>query len=534
MPSPDSPPPTPPPRPPGLGASAALVGAASLVGRLLGLVRDAVFAGVFGAGAVSDAFFAAFRVPSLLRELLVEGTLVNVSVPLFSEAEAKGGREAMWALANALLGALLVILGGVTLIFVLGARPLVLLIAAGFAEDPEKLELATGLARLLAPLLAGLSVASLFSAMLNVRGRFFLPALAPSLLSVASILACLFADTWERWTHTPAIGAVAAATTGAGLLTALVQLPALRREGYRLRPHLRGHPALGRALKFGGAALLGIGAVQLNLIVETQLASRFGDGPVSWLTLGFRLVQLPLSVVAGSVAVAGLAGVSMHLARQEQQQARGALARMLSLNSFLVAPMAVGMGLLAEPLVRMFFERGAFGAADTVATAAVMRMYALAVMGICLHRVVVPLFFALGDPYLPMRLSVGGMLLKLPVALLCTDVLGLGVAGLPLSHAILVSAEVAALLWVLSRRVSGLGPGFWRQQAVIGLCCLGLAGGVILAMPLAERGALGVLAVCALGAGLYAALALLLRVPETDFVLHKLRRLLPPPPPGRP
>lgn len=530
---PDQPPGTPPPPPPGIGRAAAATGAASLVSRVTGLVRDVVFAGTFGAGLAADAFFAAFRVPNLLRELLVEGTLVNVSVPLFAEADAREGRRAMWALANALLGALLVLLGLVTLLFLLGARPLVLLIASGFAEDPAKLDLATWLARLLAPLLAGLSVASLWSALLNVRGRFFLPALAPALINVATIAACLFAPQWEAWTGTPAIGAVAVATTISGLLTALVQLPALYREGYRLRPRLYRHPALGRALRFGGAALIGIAAVQINLIIETQLASRMGDGPVTWLILGFRLVQLPASVVAGSVAVAGLAGLSLHLARGEQHLAREALGRTLSLNTFLVAPMAVGIGLLAEPLARLFFERGAFTPADTLATAAVLRMYAIAALGICLHRVLLPLFFALGDPYLPMRLTVAAALLKLPVALLCTDLLGLGVAGLPLSHAILVSAEVAGLLYALSRRAGGLPPGFWRSQARTVLANLGLAAGVILLAPMADLvGGLGVLVVCGLGAVLYGGLALGLRIPEAAMVVDRLRRRRPPPRPG--
>lgn len=521
----------PPLRPPGLGRATALVGLASMIGRLSGLARDVVFADRFGAGAAADAFFAASRVPGLLRELLVEGTLVNVSVPLLSRAEAEEGREAMWGLANALLGALLLILGGVTLIFVLLAKPLVLLLAGGFGQDKEKLALATWLARLLAPLLAGLSVASLFSAMLNVRGRFFLPALAPLVLNVGAILATLLADRWEQWSGTPAIGAVALATTLSGLLTALLQLPLLLREGYRPWPRLRADPALWRALGFGAAALIGIAAVQLNLIVETQLASRLGDGPVSWLTLGFRVVQIPLGVAAGSVAVAGLARVSGHMARGERDLVRAALGRTLSLNNFLVAPMAVGMWIVAVPLVRLLFERGAFGPSDTLATAAVLRMYALASLGICLHRVVVPLFFAIENPYLPMGASVAGMLLKLPVALLCTETLGLGVAGLPLSHALLVSAEVAVLLWALQRRVGSFEEGFWSNQGKIALSCAGLGLVAGAAMPwAADAGKVGVLAVVALGAATYAALALALRVPEASDLL---RRLLPPPPPGR-
>ena len=172
-----------------------------------------------------------------------------------------------------------------------------------------------------------------------------------------------------------------------------------------------------------------------------------------------------------------------------------------------------------------------FGPADTLATAAVLRMYALASLGICLHRVVVPLFFALEDPYLPMRVSVGGVLLKLPVALLCTSTLGLGVAGLPLSHALLVSGEVAILLWALRRRVGGFQADFWRNQGRIALSCLGLGLVAGAAMPWAERlGAMGLLGVVALGAATYGALTLALGVPEARTMLA---RLLPPPPPRR-
>lgn len=490
-------------------------------------------AATFASTPAADAFYVAFRVPNLLRELLVDGTLVNVSVPLFAEAEAREGREAIWALANALLGALMLILGVATLVLIVAARPIVLALASGFAADPDKLDLTVLLARLLSPLLAGLSVASLLSAMLNVRGRFFLPALAPGALNAAAIVAALGADHFEAWTGWPAISAVAIATTLAGGLTALIQLPALRREGFRLRPHLRGHPALKRALRFTSAALISISAVQLNLLIETQLASRVGDGAVTMLIRGFYLVVLPLSVVAGSVAVAGLTGVSRHLAQGDEGAARDALSRALQLNVFLVAPMAVGLGLLAEPLVRLFFERGAFTPADTLATAEVLRVYALAALGICLHRVVVPLYFAFGDPYLPMRVAVGLLLVKLPLALLCMDTLGLGLAGLPLSHAILVSAEILILGAALRLRIQGFAPGFWTSIGKTGLASCAMGAALLLTRGVAERlGDGGTLALCAGGGALYGAVALLLRIQETDFVLARLRRLLPPPPPG--
>lgn len=526
-----SPPGAPGPPPPGLRANAARAGLASLLSRLSGVLREVVLAATFGATNAADALYVALRVPNLLRELLVDGTLVNVSVPLFSDAEAREGRDAMWALANALLGALLVILGVVTLLFLVAARPIVLALAAGFAADPEKLDLTVLLARLLSPMLAGMSIASLFSAMLNVRGRFFLPAIAPATINVATVIAALLADRFEAWTGLPGIAAVAASSTVAGALTAAVQWPALRREGFRLRPHLAGHPALGRALRFSSAALISISAVQLNLLIETQLASRAGDGAVTTLIRGFYLVMLPLSVVAGSVAMAALAGVSRHLSRGEEGAARDALSKAIQLNVFLVAPMAVGLGLLAEPLVRLFFERGAFTPADTLATADVLRMYAVASLAICLHRVLVPIFFALGDPYLPMRVAVGLLLAKLPISLALMGPAGMGLSGLALSHAILVSLEILILGAALSIRMKGFAPGFWTSISKVALASAGMAVAVAVGRTLGPlQGDLGTLALCAGSAAIYAALVLALRVEETDFVLARLLRRRGPPP----
>lgn len=515
---------------PRLGRAVALTGFAGLASRLTGIVRDAVFSAMFGAGTVADAFYAAFRVPGLFRELLAEGTLTSVAVPLLSEADAKDGRAGMWALANALLGVLLVLLGGITVLLLVFARPFVYLLASGFEHTPGKVDLTVWLVRVLAPVLAGLSLTSLFGAMCNVRGRFFLPALAPALVNGLTVVGCLLAPGWERATGLPAIGAVAVATTLSGAVTALCQLPTLAAEGYRPRPHLRGHPALGRALRFGGAALVGITTVQVSLLIESQLASRMGDGPVSWMVLGFRLVQLPMSLFAGSVAVAGLAATSRLLARGDGPGAREALGHALRLNSLLVAPTAVGLYLLADPLCRLFFQHGAFSAADTAATAGVLRMYALATLAICIHRIAVPTFFALGDPYVPMRLSIAVLLAKLPVALLC--VRHFGVPGLALSHALTVTAEVAVLVGVLGRRLGGFPEGFWGAHARMALACVGM-GAAVWGMRGAATlgGGFGVLGVCGAGAVIYGALALALGLGEARELLSKL---LPPPPPKRP
>ena len=525
-----------------MGKAAALAGAANLLGRVSGLIREMVFAAFFGAGTVADAYNAAYRIPNLLRELLAEGTLSNVYVPIFAETSEKQSLKQAWALANALLGILLLILGMVTLLFWVAAEPFVYLVAAGFADVEGKVALTAQLTRLLSPFLVGLSVASLFGGMLNVRGRFFLPALAPSLLNLFVIIGCVAGTWWEETTGLPAIGAVAVGATLSGFGTAAVQYPALRKQGYRFRPQWVRHPALKRIAKFVGAALIGIVVVQFNLLVEMQLASRFGDGPVSYLIYGFRLVQLPQGVVASSVAVAALASLSILLAREDRRGARKVLANAMELNALLVIPSAVGLYLLADPLIQIFFERGAFTHADTLATAGVLRMYAIAVVGICFYRVLLPVFFALGDPYLPMRLSLVVMAAKLPVAIGLSNWMGLN--GLPLSHAVTVTFEVVIMMWVLGRRFDGWEPGFWGQQMRIVLAAA-LMGGVVWSLRGWADG-LGVLLVCAIGGVSYAFFALALGIREAKELLIKIfgklhllpvlgkLGMLPPPPAGGP
>lgn len=517
-----------------MGKAALLAGAASMLGRFSGLARDIVFTAFFGAGATADAFLAAFRVPNLFRELLAEGTLANVFVPIFAETGEREGWQRAAALANAMLGILLLILGAVTLLFFVFAEQFVTLVAAGFLDNPDKFDLTVWLTRWLAPFLAGLSIASFFGGMLNVRGRFFLPALAPSILNLFTIIACVLGEPWERWTGLPAIGAVALASTLSGVATAAVQYPVLRKVGFRFRPHLRGDPKLKRVAAFVGAALISVAVVQFNHLVETQIASRFGDGPVSWLVLGFRLVQIPQSVFSGSVAVAALAGVSLLLARGEKVQARDGLCRALELNSLLVLPSAVGMFMLADPLIRIFFERGEFTATDTVATASVLRMYAVATFGICTYRVLLPAFFALQDPYAPMRVSLVAMAAKLPIALGMVYTLDLGIAGLPLSHAVTVTGEVAVLAWMLSSRMNGWAPGFWSQHLRMLVASALMALVLHLLRPWADGPAL--LVVIGIGAAVYGLAAMLLGVRETRTllikILIKLRLYRGPPPPG--
>lgn len=476
------------------------VGAANLLARVTGMAREIVVSAVFGAGAVTDAYNAALRVPQLLRELLAEGSLQNAFVPAFSDASEKEGVEGAWRLANAFLGVLLVALGGVTLLFFAGAPIWVRLIANGFHDDAEKFALTVTLTRWLSPFLAGLSLAGFAAAMLNVRGRFGLPALAANALNVLVIAGALLAKPLEARTGLPAIVALAAATTLSGFVQLGLTWPALRTEGFRFRPTLGGHPGLRRMLAYLGPALIGISTVQFNLLVETQWASSYGDGPLTYLSLAFRLVQLPLAVVSGSVATVALANLSRHAARGERDALGTELARALRTNALLVVPSAVGLGVLAEPLSRLFFQRGAFTAEDTAGVAAMLQMYAFAVYGICFHRVALPVYYALGDPRTPMRLSIVAMAAKIPAILLLTRGLGMGAEALPLSHAITVTGESVLLAWGF--REHARGRGLLAAHAKIAVAALVLGG---IAWALRDR--VHVVLVCAIAGGAYLAVA---------------------------
>jgi len=196
----------------------------------------------------------------------------------------------------------------------------------------------------------------------------------------------------------------------------------------------------------------------------------------------------------------------------------------------LILPAAVGLYLLADPLIALFFEGGEFTPKDTMATAGILRMYAVAAVGICTYRVLLPVFFALKDPYLPLRLSLVVMVLKLPVALGLMYPLGFGLDGLPLSHAVTVSLEVLVMIWVLSKRMGGWAPGFWSQQMRILAASAGM--GLVVWQLRDHAEGMGVLLVCGAEAGAYGILSVLLRVRETRTVLQKLLRRGPPPPPG--
>ena len=496
------------------------VAIASLLSRVSGLAREVAFAAAFGASAAADAFLGAFRVGNLFRELLAEGALANAFVPMFADVSEKEGLKSAWRLANAFLGVLLLISGIITIATLIFAEPLIMMVASGFAQDPNKLELATNLTRILAPFIATISAASVFMGMLNVRGKFFLPAIVPMVYNAFVIAACLGRDWIGEVTGFHPIYAVGIAALLGGIGQAVVQLPALRRDGFRLKISLGKHPALKRLLKFVVPAVIAISVVQVNLLIETQLASREGDGPVAWLIYSFRIAHLPMSVVSGAVGVAALAGLSILRAKGKTEEFRTTLASSINLNSFLLLPAAICVYIYAIPTVKFIFERGAFTTADTAATASMLQMYAIALLGIGIHRVMVPIFYALDDPMTPMWAGLATVALKYPVAIWLVH--KIGIDGLPLSHAVLVTLEISLLLVIVCRRV----PGITRPILSSHLKVFVAGGAMVLAL-WNTRGiatGIGFIPLSAVGCGFYLMLTSLLGVPEAKRITNRLIR----------
>ena len=552
---------TPPTEPPDdqpqvkLGQNAVITGIAVAFVRISGLLREIVFAGMFGAGVAADAYNAAMRAAQFLRELLAEGSLANAYVPIFAEtAEEKGIKEA-WKLANAFLGLLLLVLGAVTLLILLFADTFIIIFAAGFESDPgvlsvvgsepiPKFEVATSLARWLAPLMATVSLASLFMGMLNVRGKFFLPSVAPAAFNVAVIIGCVFGPAFENATGEPAITLVAIASVIGGAGQFLVQMPALAREGFYARPHLKGHPALKRMVQFLIPAFIAVMTVQFGILVETQIASRMGTGPVSYLLYAMRIVLLPNSVVASAVATAALAGLSLLVAQSRLKEVRHTLGEAITLNNFVMFPATVAMFVLAEPLVRLFYERGAFLPSTTENVLCALAVYAMGAWGFSFHRIAIPCFYALKDPWFPMKVGIAVMVAKVPVALffvyqwelefpgLGPMLVGLdwGWIGLPVSQTVLVTLE-AIVLWIgLKRLTERMRPGLVRDHLKITAATLGMYGALVVTKDYADG--LMLLVVVTAVSAIYLLISHLLGLPYSSTIVARLGKLVGVKPPG--
>lgn len=449
-------PPTPlPASSPRLAKSAGVIGAATMTSRVLGLVRDQIMAYLFGAGDQMDAYNVAFRVPNLVRDLFAEGAMSAAFVPTFTRTMTIEGRERAWHLGSLVINALLVSTGLIVLLGMVFAWPITYAFASNYAAVPGKLELTVRLTRLMFPFLTMVAVAAALMGMLNSLHRFFVPAISPAMFNVGSIVCTLGLVPVMPALGLPTILAPAVGVLVGGLGQAAVQWPSLHREGFRYRRVLDlRDPGLRQILVLMGPGVVGLAAVQINLVVNTILATGEGTGAVSYLGYAFRLMYMPIGLFGVSIATAALPSLSRQAAQNDLAEMRATVSRGLRMMFMLNVPATVGLVSLATPIVALIFEHGRFTTADTAATAAVLMCYAPGLIGYSAVKIAVPSFYALRDSRTPVVVSMATVVLNVVLNIILVRLMG--VRGLALGTAISAIFNAAVLLGALRKRLGGL------------------------------------------------------------------------------
>jgi putative peptidoglycan lipid II flippase len=514
-----------------IAKAAGLVSGMTLVSRLLGLVREQVFAALLGAGYHSDAFRIAFRIPNLLRDLFAEGALSAAFMPTYARVRTEGGPDAGFRLARRVLTFVGVALGLVVVLGILLAWPLVAGIAPGFDDAPGKAELTVRLTRVMMPFLPLVSFAAVAMGMLNAEGRFGIPALSPALFNVVAIV-------WAGalWSMGLSVEQVvlgwAVGTLAGGLAQLLVQWPSLRRLGFRFRPDWApGDPGLRQVGRLMAPATVGLAAVQVNIFVSSIFASQ-QPGAVSWLDYAFRLLYLPIGLFGVALGTIATAGLARRAAEGDMEGLRSTLRQSLSMLAYLTLPATVGLMALGVPVVRLLYERGRFTAADTEATATALLLYSFGLVGYTGVKVLAPAFYALGAPRVPLAASVLAVATNLTVILLGHAALGYRAIALGTALGSILNAFVLVALF--ERRVGGLfGHGSVRPLARMLLAALvmGVAARALAVWLEGIFGSAGLLAQLwtglvpvAVGVAAYLGLTHALKVGEADVLVSLVTR----------
>jgi len=389
-----------------IAKSAGTVGVAVMCSRILGLIREQVFAGMFGAGTAYDAFVVAFRIPNLLRDLFGEGALSAAFVTVFSDYDTNRTQQQTWLLASNVLVFFAIALSLITLVGIYMAGPIVSLFAPDFAEIPGKVALTTKLTMIMMPFLVFISLSAVVMGILNTKGRFFVPAMASSFFNLGSIVGGVGLALLLPKYGQPAIAGMAIGTLIGGILQLGMQFPTLFKTGFSFRPHIRlSDPGLKRILRLMIPATIGLSATQINLFINTKFASSCVEGSVSWLQYAFRLVQLPIGIFGVAFSIAAMPVLARHAAKVDIQGMRETLVSSLTMVFCLTIPASAGLILLDKPIIRLIFERGAFTATDTNATAQALALYAIGLFAYSANKIMVPVFYALDDTKYPVIAS---------------------------------------------------------------------------------------------------------------------------------
>ncbi len=449
--------------------SAGIVSIAVMASRLLGLVREKVIAYYFAAGIGGDAFYAAFRIPNLMRDLFGEGALSKAFVTTFTATELEDGEEAAWRLANRVFNASFLLLTLITLVGIFAAPAIVDLIftGKGFQEVPldpsehfgfeSKRDLTVYLTQIMFPYLILVSLAAVTMGLLNSKGKFGLPASASSFFNVGSLIVgvCGYYIGPSLDLHRTTGMAVGVVVGGA--LQFLIQVPSARRVGFRYQSLLSFHDERVRqVIRLIGPAILGVAALQINVLINSIFASE-GGGWLTWINRAFRLMHLPIGVFGVAISTVALPNLAKLVAAGNMEEFRRAFTYALRLMFLLTVPASIGLMVLAEPICRLIFEGGQASPLDTQQTAGALFYYAFGLCGFSAVKIVTDGFYTFNDTRTPAIISLCTVGLNILLNYLFIYRLGFDHRSLALSTSCTITLNFVALLFLLRGKAGGLG-----------------------------------------------------------------------------
>lgn len=432
--------------------AAGVVGLATLASRVLGYVRDMVMSWAFGTSAAADAFYVAYRIPNLLRELLAEGSMSAAFIPVFTETLTKSTREDARHLANAVFARLLVILALLTALGIIFAPYIVKVIAWGWKYETqrEKFLTAVTLTRVMFPYLLFIGLAALAMGMLNSLRSFLAPALSPVMLNVMTIGAVFFIA--PRMPD-PIMGAAIGVVLG-GIFQFLIQVPGLRKQGMMLTPRFTpSHPAVRRIGTLTLPVFLSSSVTQLNIFISTILASFLATGSITYLFYGMRFIHFPLGIFGVALATAVLPTLSAQAARQELREFRETLSLGLRLVFFIMFPAMAGLIMLRVPIINLLLEHGEFNHISTLGTATALLYYAVGLWAFAGVRMVSQAFYSLQDTRTPVKIAVLALATNIILSTAFILWTPMGHGGLALANSLAATLNLAFLTRRLRKKI---------------------------------------------------------------------------------
>jgi len=499
----------------------------TFLSRILGLIRDMVVAFSFGAGANSDAFFVAFRIPNMLRRMVAEGALTASFLPVYVDHLENQAPEEARKVVDVVFTILTMVLALLTLIGVALSPWIIRLFAPGFLSVPGKFELAVSLNRIVFPYIFFVSLVALCMGILNAKRHFAAPAASPILLNVFMILGALWLS---RWCNPPIYGLAIGVVVG-GLFQFLLQLPALASKGVRFRPDFSfRHPAVRRIALLFLPAAFGAAVYQLNVFVSNLLASFLPEGSISYLWYASRLLEFPLGVFGTALATAVFPSLSQQTSRQDASRFHLIFEDALGLITFVTLPAMVGLIVLRLPIVEVLFQRGAFDSLTTLRTSDALLYYCVGMWPIAASRIVVSAFHSVQDTRTPVKLSLVAFVANVLLSLLLMG--PMLHCGLALANSLSALLNAGMLFYCFRERMGVWGLGWVRGTGVKVFCASAVMAFALLAL----RGVLGWDEACpvvwkglrlalwiAAGGGIYTLACLVLRVKELDKITKSLR-----------